>query len=141
MRPTIPLILFGWVLTGAAGLLHAAEPTSPAAFLAAFTAEAQQHDGSFRPDAVRGAQFYRNRFAHNEKMPSCSSCHTPDPTQTGKHVVTGKTIAPLSPKANPERFTDAAKVNKWLTRNCKEVVGRECTALEKADLLAFLLNP
>ena len=41
---------------------------------------------------------------------------------------------------NAERFTDAAKSEKWFRRNCNDVVGRECTAAEKADVLAWLLT-
>ncbi|MBX9935628.1 MAG: DUF1924 domain-containing protein, partial [Burkholderiaceae bacterium] len=53
---------------------------------------------------------------------------------------TGKTIAPLAPAFNPERFTDTAKADKWFRRNCKDVLSRECTAAEKADVLAWLVQ-
>ena len=53
---------------------------------------------------------------------------------------TGKVIGPLAPAFNPERFTDAAKTEKWFRRNCNDVMGRECTAGEKADVLAWLLT-
>jgi len=43
--------------------------------------------------------------------------------------------------ATPSRFTDVAKTDKWFRRNCGDVVGRECTAAEKADVIAFLLQP
>ena len=62
------------------------------------------------------------------------------PTQAGKHARTGKPITPLAPAFNAERFTDAAKTEKWFRRNCNDVVGRECTAGEKADLIAWLLT-
>lgn len=39
-----------------------------------------------------------------------------------------------------QAFTDTAKVNKWFRRNCKDVLSRECSAGEKADVLAYLLN-
>ena len=71
---------------------------------------------------------------------SCASCHGALPTQGGKHANTGKPIAPLAPAFNPERFTDAAKTEKWFRRNCNDVMGRECTAAEKADLLTWLLS-
>ena len=41
---------------------------------------------------------------------------------------------------NAERFTDTAKAEKWFRRNCNDVAGRECTAAEKADMLAWLLT-
>ncbi|MCW8963030.1 MAG: DUF1924 domain-containing protein [Gammaproteobacteria bacterium] len=69
---------------------------------------------------------------------SCSTCHTADPRQPGKHTRTGKPIKPLSPSINPASLTDLKKINKWFHRNCKWTLGRVCTAQEKADVLAFL---
>ncbi|OYU98985.1 MAG: cytochrome C, partial [Burkholderiales bacterium PBB5] len=69
---------------------------------------------------------------------SCSSCHGATPTQLGKHASTGKGIGALAPAFNAERFTDPAKVEKWFRRNCNDVLGRECSAGEKADVLAWL---
>ncbi|MDP1649020.1 MAG: DUF1924 domain-containing protein [Rubrivivax sp.] len=71
---------------------------------------------------------------------SCASCHGAVPTQTGRHAATGKPISALAPAFNAERFTDSAKVEKWFRRNCNDVVGRECTTAEKADVLAWLLT-
>ena len=69
---------------------------------------------------------------------SCASCHGTSPTGQGKHASTGKWIAPLAPAFNPKAFTDTAKVDKWFRRNCNDVLSRECTAIEKADVLAYL---
>jgi len=68
------------------------------------------------------------------------SCHGTTPTVAGRHARTGKTIAPLAPVANPERFADAARAEKWFRRNCGDVLGRECTPQEKGDVLAWLLT-
>ena len=38
------------------------------------------------------------------------------------------------------RKTDAAKTEKWFRRNCNDVVGRECSAGEKADVLSWLAS-
>ena len=46
----------------------------------------------------------------------------------------------LAPAFNPERFTDPAKSEKWFRRNCNDVLARECTAAEKADVLAWLIS-
>ena len=46
----------------------------------------------------------------------------------------------MAPAVNAERFTDLAKTEKWFRRNCKDVVGRECQANEKADVLAWLMT-
>ena len=54
--------------------------------------------------------------------------------------MTGKIIQPMAPAANPMRFTDVAKTQKWFKRNCKDVVGRECTAQEKGDVLTWLIS-
>ncbi len=94
--------------------------------------------GGFQAAPARGAEFFVRKFNVSEKFPSCSTCHTENPLQAGRHAITGKSIKPLSPVANTERITDPAKVEKWFRRNCKEVVGRECSAGEKADFIAFL---
>jgi mono/diheme cytochrome c family protein len=94
--------------------------------------------GGFRATAARGAEFFARKFNVSEKMPTCATCHTDNPAQPGRHAITGKTIKPLAPVANAERLSDPAKVEKWFTRNCKEVVGRECSAGEKADFVAYL---
>ncbi len=90
-----------------------------------------------RPNAVNGQDFFTSK--HGREW-SCSSCHTADPTVLGKHVKTGKVIQPMAPAANPERFTDAAKTEKWFRRNCGDVLGRECTPEEKADVLTWLAS-
>jgi hypothetical protein len=71
---------------------------------------------------------------------SCASCHTDVPTRAGKDQVTDKAIAPLAPTANPKRFTDRKRVEYMFRMNCLDVVGRECTAAEKADVLGWLVS-
>ena len=70
----------------------------------------------------------------------CASCHGYVPVAPGRHAGTGKVIAPLAPAAKADRFTDVAKADKWFRRNCNDVLGRECTAAEKADVLSWLLT-
>ena len=72
------------------------------------------------------------------KTRSCATCHGEDLRAKGKHVRTGKVIDPMAPSVNKERLTDAKFIEKWLKRNCKWVVGRECTPQEKGDLLSYL---
>jgi len=60
------------------------------------------------------------------------------PTRAGSHAATGKPIAALAPAFNAERFADPAKTEKWFRRNCNDVVGRECSAAEKADVISWL---
>jgi len=83
----------------------------------------------------RGQQLFTTR--HGREW-SCSTCHGAVPTQAGRHASTGKPIAPLAPAVNPERFVDAAKTEKWFRRNCNDVMGRECSAAEKADVISWL---
>ncbi len=87
-------------------------------------------------DPARGARFFTSR--HGGEW-SCASCHTEKPVQPGRHAKTDKPIQPLAPAANAERFTDAAKVDKWFRRNCNDVLNRACSPQEKADVLAWLL--
>lgn len=95
-----------------------------------------QNSGFKAFSASAGESFYKNKHGGDW---SCASCHTDNPAAVGKHVVTGKVIQPISPNANPERFTDAAKVNKWFKRNCNDVLKRECTAEEKGNVLTYLM--
>ena len=128
------------VLAGAlsaALLASAAAAETPADFLAAFARDA----GAASPSragfsADRGRQFFQQTHGNDW---SCASCHTDDPTAAGSHARTGKPIAPLAPAANPERFRSADTVDKWFRRNCNDVLGRECTAQEKGDVLTWLL--
>jgi hypothetical protein len=107
-------------------------------FLASFAAQAKSDSASFSGfDASRGEQFFKSRHGGDW---SCSTCHTDNPTAAGKHAVTEKAIEPMAPSANPARFTNAAKVEKWFKRNCKDVVKRECAAVEKGDVLTYLLS-
>lgn len=85
---------------------------------------------------ARGEQFFK---ATHGRDWSCATCHGAKPVTEGQHVVTGKPIAPLAPAANNKRFTDPAKTAKWFKRNCNDVLGRECTAAEKGDVLEYLL--
>lgn len=117
-----------------AGLLpvQATHAATPADLQAGYTAQA----GS-PASANRGQQFFNARQGREW---SCASCHGAVPNQAGKHAATGKAITALAPAFNPERFTDPAKVEKWFRRNCNDVAARECSAAEKADVMAWLLT-
>ncbi len=69
---------------------------------------------------------------------SCTTCHTQSVRTAGRHERTGKIIKPMAPSINPERLTDRKKINKWLLRNCKWTLGRECTDEEKGNILVWL---
>ncbi|MEN9902176.1 MAG: hypothetical protein RL651_840 [Pseudomonadota bacterium] len=124
------------LLIATAPLLAHAE--TPQNFLDGFAQEAKAQNPAFKGfSAKTGEAFYKNKHGGDW---SCSSCHTDNPMAEGKHAVTGKVIQPLSPNANPVRFTDSAKVNKWFKRNCNDVLKRECTPEEKGNLLTYLLS-
>ena len=125
-----------WI-TGAAALLWlgfapAALAATPAEQLTGYNAQA-----GAPANAARGQQFFTAKHGHEW---SCASCHGDSPTGQGKHASTGKPIAAMAPAFNAERFTDTAKTEKWFRRNCKDVLARECSAAEKADVLAWLLT-
>ena len=71
---------------------------------------------------------------------SCASCHTDSPKNAGKHAKTNKAIDPMAPSVNAQRFTDAAKVEKWFKRNCNDALARACTTQEKGDFMAYVLS-
>ena len=103
----------------------AASPGAPVRAADTTIAEQRAHwsTQAGRPgDAARGEAFFTTR--HGGEW-SCASCH-------------GTRLDPLAPAANPRAFTDSARVDKWFRRNCRDVLSRECTAAEKADVLAYL---
>ena len=120
------------VLATLASLPAAAADTSAAEQLARFSAQAGAPG-----NAEQGRVLFTTR--HGGAW-SCSSCHGNPPTGTGQHASTGKDIAPLAPAFNTRAFTDSARVDKWFRRNCKDVLARECSAAEKADVLAYLIG-
>ena len=126
----VRLILSAGMLLAA--VTASAADTTPAAQLSQWSTAAGKPG-----DMERGKTFYN---AKHGKDLSCASCHNSNPMAQGKHSSTGKAIEPLTPSANPKAFTDTAKVNKWFRRNCNDVVGRECSAQEKADFIAYVMS-
>ena len=131
MRGRLPFLLACALLSpyAAAG--------APADFLSQFEAAARAQPGFAGFSAERGKRFFESTHGGNW---SCATCHTRDPAAPGRHAVTSKDIAPLAPAANPRRFTDAAKVEKWFKRNCNDVLKRPCTPQEKGDVLAYVMS-
>jgi cytochrome c peroxidase len=114
---------------------HAAAD-SPASFMARYAQQAGVAVSALSP--ARGETLYRTEHpGKSGTAQSCASCHTANPKQAGQTRV-GKRIEPLAPSANPQRFTDAAQVEKWFRRNCTDVLARECSAQEKGDFIAWL---
>ncbi|MGQ9860822.1 MAG: DUF1924 domain-containing protein [Thiobacillaceae bacterium] len=130
IRPTALLLL----------MITPAWAATPDQILDTLVQEARQTEPGFTASVARGQQFYRARQTGGKEADSCASCHTDNPKAEGKHIKTHKAIEPLAPSANKQRFTDMAQVEKWFRRNCREVLGRVCTAQEKADFTAYVLS-
>lgn len=124
-------------------LFATAATATPAhdAILADYLKQARQDDPDFAGfSAERGEAFFKARHAHNPDVPSCTTCHTDDPTRQGRHYKTGRAIEPVAVSRKPDRFTDAAEVEKRFARDCKNVLGRPCTAAEKGDYVTFMMS-
>jgi hypothetical protein len=82
----------------------------------------------------------RSVMRHRTKIP-CRACHVIDDTE---HVdpanAKKREIEAFAPVANPSRFTDSDLVERWFQLNCRYVLKRSCTAVEKGNLLAWLLS-
>ena len=133
IRTTYRATLSSLALAASLGLpLSAMAVTDAASQLSRYAALAGTPASS-----ARGERFFSAK--HGREW-SCASCHGAPPVSTGKHATTGKPISALAPAVNAQRFADAAKTEKWFRRNCNDVLGRECSAAEKADVLAWLLQ-
>ncbi len=101
--------------------------------------KAYSENGKLKFDSKRGHVLWTKKHPDKEdKDRQCSTCHTKDLTQKGKHAKTGKVIEPMAPSVNKDRYTKLKKINKWFKRNCKWTLGRECTNQEKGDILKYL---
>lgn len=126
LSTALALALLAWVpLTPA----HAA---TPAELLATYSAQS-----GTTPNPQKGQQLFVSR--HGREW-SCASCHGEVPTQGGKHASTGKPIGAMAPAFNAKRFSSIEKSDKSFRRNCNDVMGRECSAAEKADVLSWLMT-
>jgi hypothetical protein len=116
----------------------AAGAATPAELAQTYEAQARASSPHFAGfSAARGKAFFE--ATHGGEW-SCSSCHTRDPLGEGRHARTGKPIRPLAPAADAERFTSLPQAEKWFRRNCNDVLNRVCTAQEKGDVLAYLME-
>ncbi|MCX7628289.1 MAG: DUF1924 domain-containing protein [Methylophilaceae bacterium] len=126
---------------GALSLNAQADVETAKAFAKKYAAIAKNINPDFKgflPDM--GRNFFKREFTLKGKQVSCSSCHTDNPANPGKHIVTGKPIKPLSPVVEKSRFSDLEKVEKNFTEHCNNILGRDCTAQEKGNYIAYLLT-
>lgn len=110
------------------------------AILADYLTEARKAEPSFAGfSAERGEKLFRTRWAGgDERTPSCTACHTDNPRQAGRNAKTGRTIEAVAVSVNAKRFTDPAEVEKQFGRDCRSVLGRDCTAIERGDYITFM---
>lgn len=90
--------------------------------------------------AMRGEKLHVTKFSGGkQETPACTSCHADSPRSAGR-TPAGKPIEAVAVSVTPARYTDPAKVEKWFKRNCSDVLGRDCTALEKGDWLTYMIS-
>jgi len=90
----------------------------------------------------QGKTLWTKKFTNKKtgKLQSCTTCHGNNLKKAGKHVKTGKLIEPMAASVNSKRYTKVKTMKKWFKRNCKWTIGRECSAQEQADILAYLIK-
>ncbi len=99
-----------------------------------------QRESNTKFSAQTGSEIWRKEFVSEKggDIRSCTTCHTSNLSAKGAHVKTKKVIEPLAPSVNGERLVKTKTIKKWLKRNCKWTIGRECSAEEKGHLLTFI---
>jgi hypothetical protein len=152
------------LMLGATGSGATFAADTPQQLLERYTEEAKAADPAFEGfSPERGRTFYLQKHAiMGVGAVSCASCHRKDPREQIRahrvdilcracHVLHDnehpepkeakvRYIEPFAPHAHPERFSDQAHVEKFFKLNCIMVLKRECTPLEKGDLIAWLLT-
>ena len=133
-------ILFTCLLTALTGsTIAAAAPRDD--ILGQYATAAKAASPAFSGfSAKRGETLHISKFTGGKPAtPSCTTCHGDSPRSAGR-TPAGKSIEPVAVSVSPARYTDPAKVEKWFRRNCTEVLGRECTPLEKGDWLTYVIS-
>lgn len=128
------------MLTGL-GLQQAHANPARDTIVAGFAAEAKAANPSFSGfSAPNGETLFKSTHTGGKPdTPSCTACHGQSPLSMGQ-TRAGKPIDPMAVSKNPNRYTEKEKVDKWFFRNCRSVLGRECTPQEKGDYLTFMIS-
>ena len=131
----IAVLTVAWAVLGGAPASAASLPEN----MSRYGAEAKAQDRGFSGFSFeRGRVLFSSRHATGKPdTPSCTTCHGSNPTGVGQ-TRAGKEIAPMALSMSPDRYTDIEKLEKWFRRNCKGVLGRVCTPLDKGDFLTFM---
>jgi hypothetical protein len=111
-------------------------------YLSSLKQEVLKTEPNFKTfDAKKGEEIFKSKHIGKKgKEISCESCHTTNLANNGENIFTGKTIEPLSPKANPKRLTDISEIEKWLKRNFNDVYNKEGTPMEKGDVITYIMS-
>jgi len=137
MKKTLCFILLAFTL------IHAKEFNAPMkTYMEGLSAEAKAANPSFTGfDAKRGEAIFLSKHTGKKGTEiSCTTCHSTDLKKGGQNVNTNKPITALAPSVNSTRLTDVAEVEKWLRRNFNDVFAHEGSALEKGDVLTYIIN-
>lgn len=129
-------------LLGLAAFSAQADVTNAEKLAHKYSSIAKSVNPGYTGASAADGKFFYNRQVKlaSGKTTSCASCHTANPADPGKHIVTGKAIKPLSPVVNTKRFTDIDKVEEQFTQHCNDIIGSDCTAKEKADYITYVMS-
>ena len=154
-----------WALL--AGLLIGAGSAlaeTPGEIIERYATIAKQEDPEFAGFSVsRGEKLYNEKgMIRGLGYVSCVSCHLIDPRERivwhkskvlcrACHVINDaehpnpkkalvRHIDPLAPAASAKRFTDPETAEQFLKLNCTLVFKRECTTVEKGDVITWLMS-
>lgn len=129
------------VLLGLTAFSAQASVANAEKLAAIYTTVAKGANPDFVASAEDGKSFFNQKVkAANGKETACASCHTANPADAGKHIVTGKKIQPLSPAVNNKRFSDYDKVEAQFTKHCNDILGADCKTTDKANYITYLLT-
>jgi mono/diheme cytochrome c family protein len=134
-------IALGAFVLGAFATNEAQANPARDAILAAFANTAKVENSAFAGFNARAGEtlFTSKHSGGKPETPSCTTCHGASPQASGE-TRAGKVIDPMAVSRNASRYTDTEKVDKWFFRNCRSVLGRECTAQQKGDYLTFMIS-
>ncbi len=140
MKARLSLVATLAVLALPIAAIAADGPAQRNAILSAYAEKARAADPGFAGfSAARGEKLFLTLWSGGDaRTPACTSCHTGDPRNNGRNAKTGRAIDPVAVSVNPVRFTDAAEVDRQFIRDCKSVLGRDCTAQERGDYITFM---
>ncbi len=162
-RISFRMLLLLLPLSGAC-LPCSASAQTPADLLALYHAQARAESADFEnfsPEDGR-AFYFRKHALPVVGETGCVSCHLTDPRRSilrhrtkilcrACHVIDDREhvdpqhakkreIGAFAPVANPRRFTDYDTVEKWFRLNCNYLLKRPCTAIEKGNLISWLVS-